>query len=160
MKNVFKILASAVLAAGLAGCSAAAGDTVDFESGQAIVDEFGKQDFTVENFSKSEEGQVSFKVAGENGGANVRIQSFDSITEALDQYDQTKAAMTQSDYYMIGEKENGMGSMAVFNNSINYNYAIVAFDARSNTMVVVSEIAQDNLDEVYDVLAQYGFDFQ
>ena len=68
--------------------------------------------------------------------------------------------MTQSDYYMIGEKENGMGSMAAFNNSINYNYAIVAFDARSNTMVVVSEIAQDNLDEVYDVLAQYGFDFQ
>lgn len=58
--------------------------------------------------------KVSFKAVGEDGGANVSVTRFDDLMSAVEAYDQEKAVMTQSDYYMLAEQENGAGSVAVF----------------------------------------------
>lgn len=161
MKNVKKVfgiaMIGAFMAAGCAGQAPAA--PVDFEDGQAVVEEFEKNGFAVNDVKANGEDEVAFKVAGPKGGANVMVQTFDNVQDALNAYDTTKASMTQSMYYMMTEQENGRGSVAVFNNSINYVDAVVALDAKTNTVLVVREVAQDNMEDVYNVLATYGFEF-
>lgn len=157
MNKFTKSIAAAAMVLSLTGCAAAA--QTNSEVSEAAVQEFGAYGYSVEDVTENG-NKVSFKAVGEDGGANVSVTRFDDLMSAVEAYDQEKAVMTQSDYYMLAEQENGAGSVAVFNNSINYVNAIVAFDAKNSNMIVVREISQTNMDQVYDYLAKFGFRFQ
>lgn len=159
MKNVLKALGTAAIMISLAGCGSTTPAAINLSDAQAVAQTFADEGFKIEDVV-NKENEAVFNVVNDEGGAKVHVYRYDDLNEAIDGWDTIKATLTQSDYYMLNEKENGMGSVAVFNNSVNYNNAVVAFDAGDQMVIVVREISEVNMDGMYDVLEAYGYNLR
>lgn len=159
MKNRFvfgAVLAAAVM---MTGCASQESTAVSLPQAERVVENFQNAGYEVKDVNEGSDS-VSFSVVDEHGGANVEIFQYADAAEAENQFNDLQAEMTQSDYYMNNEESTESLQSALFTNSINYNNGILINDKASNTVIVVKEIAQENLEYVIDALASYGLTIQ
>lgn len=152
MNKKVALLTGALAATMMTAC---AQGTTDFSSadpaGQQTATLFAENGYTIEDF-KADEDTTSFAVVDNNGGANALVTTYADPQAALDAYDAQKAAMTQSEYYMLSEDEDDTGAVSVFNNSINYVDGILVLDKEAGAVIEVREIPQDQTDDYLDLL--------
>lgn len=155
MNNKAILVLAASAAMGLAACDTQTEATT--QAGQIATDLFEANGYTVENITTSD-GLTTFSIVDENGGSNVKAASYDDAMEAANVYDDVKATLTQSEYYMMSEKENDEVSAALFNNSINYVDGLVVYDKQSGMVISATEISQASIDQYLELLTQYGIE--
>lgn len=160
MKKLTKALLAAAAVLSFAGCANSGASTAALSDPTAMEQEFAANGFEVRDVKTTAAGETVFKAVGANGGANVRVDQYESAEQAKDAYDTLKASLTQSMYYILNEKTFADGGIATFNNSINYVDAIAAYDEKTNTVIEASEISQDNLDTILTALEAYGIVLQ